>query len=181
VNPALPDQDILAFVPGTKPGTHKVFDKRVIEAGCEESDAQQAFAASGLDEDGVEAACTTLRTDGRSVDIDYTETLARPDTDPNGLGVFGLSFHENDTDKLQVATMSGVTPLDRDRRIGRLPRRAPALFLRQDRASPLRPRRGLRAGLTSLGSTDPAHTRPGGCVVPGSPDGGPSIPPVATP
>ena len=53
-----------------------------------------------------------IRTDGRSVDIDgdYTETLARIEADANGIGVFGLSFFENNTDKLQVATMSGVTP-----------------------------------------------------------------------
>ncbi len=47
-----------------------------------------------------------------SVDIDgdYTETLARIASNPNGIGVFGLSFYENNTDKLQVATMDGVVP-----------------------------------------------------------------------
>jgi len=53
-----------------------------------------------------------LRTDGLSIDIDgdYTETLARVDTNKNGVGVFGLSFYQNNTDKLQVATMNGVVP-----------------------------------------------------------------------
>lgn len=53
-----------------------------------------------------------VRTDGLSVDIDgdYTETLARIEADSNGIGVFGLSFYENNTDKLQVATMSDVLP-----------------------------------------------------------------------
>ena len=53
-----------------------------------------------------------VRTDGLSVDIDgdYTETLASIESNPNGIGVFGLSFYENNTDKLQVATMSGVSP-----------------------------------------------------------------------
>ena len=53
-----------------------------------------------------------LRTDGKSVDIDgdYTETLARIQSAPNGIGVFGLSFYENNTDKLKVATIGGVTP-----------------------------------------------------------------------
>ena len=47
-----------------------------------------------------------------SVDIDgdYTETLARLDANKNAIGVFGLSFYENNTDKLQVATMYGITP-----------------------------------------------------------------------
>jgi phosphate transport system substrate-binding protein len=36
--------------------------------------------------------------------------LARIQADANGIGVFGLAFYENNTDKLQVATMSGVVP-----------------------------------------------------------------------
>lgn len=54
----------------------------------------------------------TLRTDGASVDIDgdYTETLSRISANKDAIGVFGLSFYQNNTDKLKVATMSGVTP-----------------------------------------------------------------------
>jgi phosphate transport system substrate-binding protein len=72
----------------------------------------KAFMDGGMDEDAAEDACMKLRTDGRSVDIDgdYTETLARLDADKNAVGVFGLSFYQNNTDKLQVATMSGVVP-----------------------------------------------------------------------
>jgi phosphate transport system substrate-binding protein len=71
-----------------------------------------AFTASGMDEDATEEACMKLRTDGRNVDIDgdYTETLARLDADKNAIGVFGLSFYQNNTDKLRVATMGGVVP-----------------------------------------------------------------------
>ena len=68
--------------------------------------------AAGMSEDDAEDACLAVRTDGRSVDIDgdYTETLARIDANTNGIGVFGLAFYENNTDKLKVATMSGVEP-----------------------------------------------------------------------
>jgi len=113
VNAALPAQDILVFVPGTKHGTREVFDTRVIVAGCEETGAFKAFAdANGGDEEKAEELCMELRTDGRSVDIDgdYTETLARLDADRNAIGVFGLAFYQNNTDKLKVATMSGVVP-----------------------------------------------------------------------
>jgi len=111
VNPALPDQPILAFIPGTKHGTREVFDLNVIERGCEESGARDALAAL-VGEDGAGAACITLRTDGRAVEIDgdYTETLARIDSDPDGIGVFGLSFYENNAARLQVASMGGVLP-----------------------------------------------------------------------
>ncbi|MEI4470426.1 substrate-binding domain-containing protein [Frigidibacter sp. MR17.24] len=107
INPEFPDQPILAFIPGTKHGTREVFEEKVIADGCKEAGAADLFKAAGNDK-----GCTALRTDGVAVDIDgdYTETLARIGSDKNGIGVFGLSFFENNTDKLQVATMSGVTP-----------------------------------------------------------------------
>ena len=104
VSPELPDVQILAFIPGTKHGTREVFDVKVLEAGCEESGALEAL--------GDDKECLKLRTDGRSVDIDgdYTETLARLQANSHAIGVFGLSFYENNTEKLRVATMSGVEP-----------------------------------------------------------------------
>ena len=65
-----------------------------------------------MSEDDAEDACLDVRQDGKSVDIDgdYTETLARIDANTNGIGVFGLSFFENNQDKLKVATMGGVAP-----------------------------------------------------------------------
>lgn len=112
VNAALPDQAILMMIPGTKHGTREVFDQQVIEQGCEDSGALAAFLAGGMDEDAAGDACVALRTDGLSIDIDgdYTETLARLDADANAIGVFGLSFYQNNTDKLRVATMNGVVP-----------------------------------------------------------------------
>ena len=111
-NADLPSEEILAFVPGTKHGTREVFDEKVIHAGCEATGALEAFKASGMDDKAADKACMELRTDGKSVDIDgdYTETLARIDSNANGIGVFGLAFYENNTDKLKVATMSGVEP-----------------------------------------------------------------------
>lgn len=111
VNPALPAQDILAFIPGTKHGTREVFDVKVLEAGCQASGAEEALVAAKGEEDGKKA-CLSLRTDGVSVDVDgdYTETLARLDANKNAIGVFGLSFYQNNTDKLRVATMDGVVP-----------------------------------------------------------------------
>lgn len=130
VNPELPNQDILAFVPGTKHGTREVFEEKVILAGCEESGAKEVFMAELGDEDKAEEACMTLRTDGKSVDIDgdYTETLARIESDPNGIGVFGLSFYENNTAKLKVATMSDVTPSTETIASGEYPVSRPLFF-----------------------------------------------------
>ena len=112
VNPAFPDQPIQAFIPGTKHGTREVFEEKVLLAGCEEGGFFEAMTAAGVDEDTAEGKCMAVRKDGLSVDIDgdYTETLARIEADANGIGVFGLAFYENNTNKLQVATMNDVVP-----------------------------------------------------------------------
>lgn len=130
-NEALPAQDILVLVPGTKHGTREVFDKKVIETGCMETGAYDIFLkAAADDEKAALKACNTLRTDGRSVDIDgdYTETLARLDADKNAIGVFGLSFYQNNTDKLRVATMSEVTPSTETIASGEYPVSRPLYF-----------------------------------------------------
>jgi phosphate transport system substrate-binding protein len=106
VDPALPQTEILAFIPGTKHGTREVFDVKVMEEGC-----KAALGVEKLD-DEQKKTCHAVRTDGLAVDIDgdYTETLARLDANPTGLGVFGLSFYQNNTNKLEVATINGVVP-----------------------------------------------------------------------
>ncbi|MEL6551269.1 MAG: substrate-binding domain-containing protein [Pseudomonadota bacterium] len=129
-NGDLPSEEILAFIPGTKHGTREVFEEKVIAAGCEATGAFEAMMAAGMSEDDAEDACLEVRTDGRSVDIDgdYTETLARIDANSNGIGVFGLSFYENNTDKLKVATMSGVSPSTETISTGEYPVSRPLFF-----------------------------------------------------
>ena len=131
VNSAFPAQPIQAFIPGTKHGTREVFEEKVILAGCEESGDFEAYkAANGDDKKAAEKACIALRTDGVSVDIDgdYTETLARIDSNKDGIGVFGLAFYENNTDKLQVATMSGIVPSTESIATGEYPVSRPLFF-----------------------------------------------------
>jgi phosphate transport system substrate-binding protein len=108
IDPALPAQDILAFIPGTKHGTREVFNLNVITKGCTVFKTDKAFKKR----DGNADDCVTLRTDGKVVEIDgdYTETLSRMKANPQGVGVFGLSFYENNTDTLRVATFQGVAP-----------------------------------------------------------------------
>ncbi len=129
-NADLPAEEILAFIPGTKHGTREVFEEKVIAAGCEATGAHDAMIAAGMSEDDAEDACLAVRTDGLSVDIDgdYTETLARIDANANGIGVFGLAFYENNTDKLKVATMSGVEPSTETISTGEYPVSRPLYF-----------------------------------------------------
>lgn len=129
-NPDLPAVDIIAFPPGTKHGTREVFEEKVVLVGCEATGAMQAMIDGGMSEDDAEDACMNLRADGRSVDIDgdYTETLARIDANPNGVGIFGLAFYENNLDKLKVGTMSGVSPSTETIASGEYPVSRPLYF-----------------------------------------------------
>jgi phosphate transport system substrate-binding protein len=89
-----------------------VFEDKVLLQGCEDTGAMEAMMAGGMSEDDAEDACISVRGNGITVDIDgdYTEALARVDSNPHGIGVFGLAFYENNTDSLKVATIGGVEP-----------------------------------------------------------------------
>uniref|UniRef100_UPI0025D36566 substrate-binding domain-containing protein n=1 Tax=uncultured Pseudophaeobacter sp. TaxID=1759421 RepID=UPI0025D36566 len=136
VNPSFPAQALQAFIPGTKHGTREVFEDKVILAGCEATGAFEHLLAHAegdtakAQKKAAEKACISLRTDGVSVDIDgdYTETLARIESNKDGIGVFGLAFYENNTDKLQVATMSGIVPSTESIATGEYPVSRPLFF-----------------------------------------------------
>jgi phosphate transport system substrate-binding protein len=130
VNEAFPDWDIAAYIPGEKHGTREVFEEKVLAAGCEATGDMEARVASGMDEKDAGKDCMAVRKDGAAVDIDgdYTETLARIDANKTGMGVFGLAFYENNTDKLKVATMSGVNPTTETIAAGEYPVSRPLQF-----------------------------------------------------
>ncbi len=136
VNDKLPDWPIVAYIPGEKHGTREVFEKKVLAAGCKAAGGMdlQLAKAEGKDDHAkkkaAKKACYKVRKDGAAVDIDgdYTETLARLTSNPKGVGVFGLSFYENNTDKLKVATMSGVTPSVETIATGKYPVSRPLQF-----------------------------------------------------
>jgi len=112
VNPALPDAEIAAYIPGEKHGTREVFEEKVLAVGCKDTGSVDVIKAAIADEKEAGKKCIAVRKDGLAVDIDgdYSETLARIAANKTGVGVFGLSFYENNADKLKVATVNGVTP-----------------------------------------------------------------------
>lgn len=121
IDASLPDQAIAFAVPGTNHGTREVFDLNVVEAGCE--------ASGELPEGAAEDACTALRQDVVvEISGDYTETLARLSSNPDTIGVFGLSFYEQNTDTLKVASVNGVAPSKATVAAGEYPVSRPLFF-----------------------------------------------------
>jgi phosphate transport system substrate-binding protein len=113
VDPNFPDRPIKTFIPGTKHGTREVFDKKVMVVGCKSAGSYDLFfKQNGGDKKKAEKECMKVRTDGVSIDIDgdYTETLNRLKNNPEGIGVFGLSFLLNNTDSIYAANVNGVAP-----------------------------------------------------------------------
>ncbi|MBX4335490.1 substrate-binding domain-containing protein [Bartonella raoultii] len=130
INNTLPDWVIAAYIPGEKHGTREVFEEKVLLAGCKDSGAVEEMKSSGMDDKAIHAACIAVRKDGKAIDIDgdYSETLARLTSNKTGIGVFGLSFYENNADKLKVADMNGFTPTVETISSGEYPVSRPLFF-----------------------------------------------------
>jgi phosphate transport system substrate-binding protein len=130
VNAAFPDAPIAAFIPGEKHGTREVFEEKMLHAGCKAAGALDAMTKGGVDAKVADKTCVKVRKDGVAVDIDgdYTETLARLQSNKQGIGVFGLSFYEQNTDKLKVATVGGVAPSVETVAAGKYPVSRPLFF-----------------------------------------------------
>jgi len=110
VNPSLPDIRILAFIPGTKHGTREVFEEKVLIQGCEDTGDFEKFKEELGDKKAAHAKCAEVSRDGKTVDVDgdYTETLASMQANKDAIGVFGLAFLLNNTDKIYASTINGV-------------------------------------------------------------------------
>ena len=130
VNKDLPNVDIATFIPGEKHGTREVFEQKVLDAGCAAVKAPDVIKTLITDEKAAAAKCHAVRKDGVAVDIDgdYSETLARIASNKNAIGVFGLSFYENNADKLNVASVSGIVPSGKTVADGTYPVSRPLFF-----------------------------------------------------
>jgi phosphate transport system substrate-binding protein len=125
IDASLPEQPITMVIPGSNHGTREVFTEKVVTAGCEEFPEIKA-----LDKDAMTKACQTFRADGKVIEVagDYTETLGRLDAQKAAIGVFGLSFYEQNKDRLHVANIEGVTPTLESVASGEYPVSRPLFF-----------------------------------------------------
>lgn len=105
VNPDLPQVRIEVLGPPPTSGTRDAFVELVMDKGCEEFDA-----ISSLDEDAMKAACQTLREDGAYVEAGENDNLIvqKIEANPDAMGIFGFSFLDQNSDKVQSSMMDGV-------------------------------------------------------------------------
>jgi phosphate transport system substrate-binding protein len=110
VTPALPDIAIEVLGPPPTSGTRDAFVELAMEEGGETFDWIKALKKT--DEKKFKAICDTIREDGAYVEAGENDNLIvqKLVANPNALGIFGFSFLEQNTDKIQGAFVEGVQP-----------------------------------------------------------------------
>lgn len=98
VDPSLPAIKIEVLGPPPSSGTRDAFEELVMEEGCE---------GAGIPCDGIE-----IREDGAYIEAGENDNLivSKLEANPNAVGVFGFSFLDQNSDKLQGAVVDGVEP-----------------------------------------------------------------------
>ncbi len=110
IDPALPDKAIRVMGPPPTSGTRDSFNELAMQGGCEEIPMMQA-----MDEAEMESVCQSIR-DGAFVEAGENDNLIvqKLVSDPDSYGVFGYSFLEENSGRLQAASLNGVAPTPED-------------------------------------------------------------------
>ncbi len=107
IDPSLPNKKIEVLGPPPTSGTRDAFVELVMEEGCE------AFKeVMALDKKARGKVCASVREDGGYVEAGENDNLIvqKLDANPNAYGIFGFSFLDQNSDKLQGAKVDGVVP-----------------------------------------------------------------------
>ena len=110
VNPELPAIEIRVYGPPTTSGTRASYVEVVNEkAYCgKDAEAKAALKATGE----KAKVCRAMRTDGAFIEAGEQDNLIvqKLIEDPNAFGIFGFSYLDQNSDKIQGAVLSGVEP-----------------------------------------------------------------------
>ncbi len=110
VDPALPNVKIEVLGPPPTSGTRDAFNELVIEGGC--NAYPELKALKDKDEAKYKSICLAVREDGAYVEAGENDNLIvqKLVANPNALGVFGFSFLDQNTDRLQGSVVGGTEP-----------------------------------------------------------------------
>ncbi len=110
VNPDLPDVAIEVLGPPPTSGTRDAFVELAMEGGCDQFDWIATMKKN--DEQRYKSVCHTIREDGAYIEAGENDNLIvqKLETNPGALGIFGFSFLDQNTDKVQGAAVDGVVP-----------------------------------------------------------------------
>jgi phosphate transport system substrate-binding protein len=110
VDSKLPDIKIEVLGPPPTSGTRDAFVELAMENGCSHVDWIKALKAS--DEKKFKSICHTIREDGAFIEAGENDNLIvqKLEANPSAFGVFGYSFLDQNSEKVQAASIDGVSP-----------------------------------------------------------------------
>lgn len=110
VNPSLPNIKIEVLGPPPTSGTRDAFVELAMEGGAKKIDWIKAMKKS--DKKRYKAIAHTIREDGAYVEAGENDNLIvqKLYANPNAIGIFGFSFLDQNTDKVQGSFVDGVQP-----------------------------------------------------------------------
>ncbi len=110
VNPALPATAIEVLGPPPTSGTRDAFTELAMEGGCDEISWIEALGKS--DKNKHKAICHSMREDGAFIEAGENDNLIvqKLNANPNALGVFGFSYLDQNSDKVQGSLIDGSAP-----------------------------------------------------------------------
>ena len=128
VNSALPGTKIEVLGPPPTSGTRDAFVELVMEEGCKEFDWIKSKEKS--DKNAFKQICHTVREDGAFVEAGENDNLIvqKLDVNPDAVGIFGFSFLDQNTDKIQGSYVDGVEPTFEAIADGKYPVSRPLFF-----------------------------------------------------
>jgi phosphate transport system substrate-binding protein len=114
VDASLPNVKIEVLGPPPTSGTRDAFVELAMEGGCKTFGSIAAL--KGSDRKKYRATCHAIREDGAYVEAGENDNLIvqKLEANPRALGVFGFSFLDQNTDKIQGAMIDGVEPTFED-------------------------------------------------------------------
>ncbi|MBL6928652.1 MAG: PstS family phosphate ABC transporter substrate-binding protein [Rhodospirillales bacterium] len=110
VDASLPDLKIEVLGPPPTSGTRDAFAELALEGGCKKIKWVAALKKS--DKNKYKAVCHSIREDGAYVEAGENDVLIvrKLEANPDAFGVFGYSFLDQNSDKVQGSVIEGVAP-----------------------------------------------------------------------
>ena len=110
VDSSLPGAGIEVLGPPPTSGTRDAFAELALEGGCKKIGWIEAMKKK--DKKRYKAICHTVREDGAYVEAGENDNLIvqKLDANPAAFGVFGYSFLDQNSDRIQGAVVDGVAP-----------------------------------------------------------------------
>ncbi len=110
VNAALPDMAIEVLGPPPTSGTRDAFVELAMEGGCKTFDFIKAMKKK--DKKAYKGICHTIREDGAFIEAGENDNLIvqKLESNPKAIGIFGFSFLDQNSDKVQGSLVDGVAP-----------------------------------------------------------------------